>query len=79
MGGLADRSNGPAGAGAGIVVATGGEAAGGLRGLEAAHVGPLRESIEAVLNEPSFRRSAWRIATEIANLPTLDKLVDQLM
>jgi UDP:flavonoid glycosyltransferase YjiC (YdhE family) len=65
-------------AGAGVVVPAGEPAQGALRSLGPQHVGPLRASIEEVLGEPTYRRAAVQIATEMANLPTLDELITRL-
>lgn len=65
-------------AGAGLVV-RGREAQGGLRSLGPEHVAPLRKSIERVLGDPSYRRAAARIAAEMAELPTLDALIERLI
>ncbi len=65
-------------AGAGIVLPGYEDAAGGVRTLGPEHVGPLRESIEEVLNAPAYRRAARRLAAEIADMPTLDELVKPL-
>ncbi len=66
-------------AGAGVVAPLGQAAAGGLRSLGPEHAAPLRASIEAVLREPGYRRSAERIRAEIARLATLDEVVEQLI
>jgi UDP:flavonoid glycosyltransferase YjiC (YdhE family) len=65
-------------AGAGVVLGRNEEASSGLRGLGPGNVAPLRERIEEVLGEPSYRSAAERVAGEIAALPTLDDLVRQL-
>jgi UDP:flavonoid glycosyltransferase YjiC (YdhE family) len=66
------------GAGAGLVLRGQAEGSTGLRSLGPDDVAPLRERIEEVLGEPSYRRAAERIAGEIAGLPTLDDVVRQL-
>jgi MGT family glycosyltransferase len=66
-------------AGAAVVLAAGAESTGGLRSLGAEDVAPLRESIEKLISEPSYRRAAGRLASEISNLPLLENLVEQLV
>ena len=53
--------------------------AGGLGSLGRDDVAPLRARIEEVLDAPSYRRAARRIADEIATLPTLDDLIRELL
>jgi UDP:flavonoid glycosyltransferase YjiC (YdhE family) len=52
---------------------------GALRGLGPADVDPLREAIERVLAEPAYRRAAKRIAAEMAEMPTVDEVVGELI
>jgi UDP:flavonoid glycosyltransferase YjiC (YdhE family) len=66
-------------AGAGLVVAGAEEATGALRGLGPHDVAPLRASIEQVLGDPSYRTAAARVAAEMAQMPTLDGLVERLV
>jgi UDP-N-acetylglucosamine:LPS N-acetylglucosamine transferase len=54
-------------------------APGGLRGMGPDDVVPLREAIERVLNDPSYRQAAHRIAAELASIPTLDDVVQSLL
>jgi UDP:flavonoid glycosyltransferase YjiC (YdhE family) len=65
-------------AGAGVVLASREEASSGLRSLGPDDVAPLRERIEEVLGQSSYRRAARRGAGEIAGLATLDDVVRQL-
>jgi UDP:flavonoid glycosyltransferase YjiC (YdhE family) len=65
-------------AGAGVVLGSNQEVSAGLGSLGPDDVTALRERIEEVLGEPSYRRAAQRIAGEIAGLPTLDNVVRQL-
>jgi UDP:flavonoid glycosyltransferase YjiC (YdhE family) len=65
-------------AGAGVVLGGHEEASAGLRSLGPDDVAPLRERIELLLGEPSYRRAAEGIADEIAALPTLDDVLQQL-
>lgn len=64
--------------GAGVMVPLGQPARGALRSLGPEHVAPLRASIEQVLGNPAYRRAAERIASEIAQTPTIDEVVDRL-
>ena len=64
---------------AGRVVAGRSLAPGSLRGLDPDDVAPLREAIERVLEDPSYRQAANRIATELANTPTLDTVLEALL
>jgi MGT family glycosyltransferase len=64
---------------AGRVVAGRSLAPGGLRGLGPDDVAPLRDAIERVLDDPSYRRAANRIAAELAVTPTLDSVVESLL
>jgi UDP:flavonoid glycosyltransferase YjiC (YdhE family) len=66
-------------AGAGVVVAADTEAAGGLRSLGPEDVAPLRASIEEVLGNAAYRRAAERIAAEIADMPTIDEIIERLL
>jgi UDP:flavonoid glycosyltransferase YjiC (YdhE family) len=65
--------------GAGVVMPFGDTAAGALRSLGPEHVAPLRESIEQVLGDPSYRAAAGGIAAEIAATPTIDEVVGRLI
>jgi UDP:flavonoid glycosyltransferase YjiC (YdhE family) len=42
-------------------------------------VPPLREAIQRVLDDPSYRQSATRIAAELASTATLDTVVASLL
>lgn len=66
-------------AGAGVVLAGGHKAAGGLRGLGPDDVTALRERIEDVLHEPRYRDAARRIEAEMSSMPTVDQLVRELV
>jgi UDP:flavonoid glycosyltransferase YjiC (YdhE family) len=66
-----------AAAGAGVVVEP------GLGAAVADRIGPqdtaqLRAAIEAVLDDPSYRQAAQRIASEIRQMPTIDEVLSAL-
>jgi UDP:flavonoid glycosyltransferase YjiC (YdhE family) len=65
-------------AGAGVVVGTGQPQDGGLRTLRPEDALALRGAVERVLDNPSFRRAAARIAGEMAAMPTLDDVIAEL-
>lgn len=65
-------------AGCGLAVGGRDGAPGLLRGLGPADVGPLRDAIQRVLDEPGYRRGAERVAAEIAEAAALDQVVEQL-
>jgi UDP:flavonoid glycosyltransferase YjiC (YdhE family) len=65
-------------AGCGLVVPGRHLAVGELRGLGPADVAPLRDAIERLLGEPAHGRAAQQVAAEVAAMPTLDRLVEQL-
>jgi hypothetical protein len=65
-------------AGCGLVVRGRDLAVGELRGLGPADVAPLRDAIERLLGEPAHGRAAQQVAAEVAAMPTLDRLVEQL-
>jgi UDP:flavonoid glycosyltransferase YjiC (YdhE family) len=65
-------------AGAGVVIASGDHAAGGLRSLGPEDAAALRIAIEEVLSRPTYHRAATRIAAEIKAMPTLDEVIKQL-
>jgi MGT family glycosyltransferase len=64
---------------AGRVVAGRSLAPGSLRGLGSDDVAPLRDAIERVLDDPSYRQAISRIAAELAITPTLDHVVESLL
>jgi UDP:flavonoid glycosyltransferase YjiC (YdhE family) len=66
-------------AGAGVVLASRNEVAGGLRGLGPDDVGALRELIEDVLRDPRYREAARRIEAEMSVMPSLGELVEDLV
>lgn len=53
-------------------------APGSLRGLEPDDVAPLRETIQRVLDDPTYRDAARRVAAELATTPTGDNVVKSL-
>ena len=65
-------------AGAGVVLSSENEAAGGLLGLGPADVPGLRQRIEEVLREPRYRDGARRIGVEMSSMPGLDEMVERL-
>jgi MGT family glycosyltransferase len=65
-------------AGCGLVVRGRDLAVGEFRGLGPADVAPLRDAIERLLGEPAHGRAAQQVAAEVAAMPTLDRLVEQL-
>jgi UDP:flavonoid glycosyltransferase YjiC (YdhE family) len=66
-------------AGAGVVIESSQPPAGGLRSLGPEDVGALHTAIEEVLNTPTYHRAATGIAAEIAAMPMLDELVNELV
>jgi UDP:flavonoid glycosyltransferase YjiC (YdhE family) len=64
---------------AGRMVAGRSLAPGALRGLGPGDVPPLREAVQGVLDDPSYRQSATRIAAELASTATLDTVVASLL
>jgi UDP:flavonoid glycosyltransferase YjiC (YdhE family) len=66
-------------AGCGLVVRGRHLAIGELRGLGPADVAPLRDAIDAVLNESAHRAAAQQVAAEVALMPALDRLVERLI
>jgi UDP:flavonoid glycosyltransferase YjiC (YdhE family) len=66
-------------AGAAVVVGTGQPQEGGLRALRLQDTLALRAAVEQVLNDPSYRRAATRIAAEMAAMPTLDDVIAGLV
>ena len=54
-------------------------APGSLRGLGPDDVAPLRETIQRVLDDRTYRDAARRIAAELATTPTLDNVVESLL
>ena len=67
-----------AAAGAAVVVEPDRDAERGLGSLGPQHVPRLRAAVETVLADPSYARSARRIAEEMAALPSLDDLLASL-
>lgn len=65
-------------AGAGVVLPSRDRAAGGLGSLGSADVAALQDAIESVLVQPTYRRAARRLATEIAGTSTLDETLAHL-
>jgi UDP:flavonoid glycosyltransferase YjiC (YdhE family) len=65
--------------GCGLVVSGRDLAIGELRGLGPSDVAPLREAIERVLSEPSYRTGAQHVAAELAAQRTLDELIKELL
>ena len=65
-------------AGAGLLVTPADDFAGAVGALGAADVAPLRAATERVLRDPSYREAAGRVAREMACVPTLDEVLDQL-
>jgi UDP:flavonoid glycosyltransferase YjiC (YdhE family) len=68
-----------ASAGAGLVAPGRACAPGGLRGIGPADVVPLRDTIEQVLDRPSYRHHAKRLAIDMVAMPTLDETVEQVL
>jgi MGT family glycosyltransferase len=66
-------------AGCGLVVRGRHLAVGELRGLAPADVARLRDAIERVLGDSAHRRAAQHVAAEVAAMPALDRLVEQLV
>jgi len=66
-------------AGAGVVVARGSEAAGGLGSLGPSDVAVLRSAIEEVLGDPAYRVAAGRVGAEVAGLPALATVIERLV
>lgn len=66
-------------AGCGLVVGGRRLAVGELRGLGPADVAPLRDAIERVLGAPAHRDAARQVAAEMALMPAVDRLVDDLL
>lgn len=66
-------------AGAGLVVASPQPPAGGLRSFQPADTAALRTSIKDILTDPSYRAAASEIAAEMNAMPTLDKVITQLL
>jgi hypothetical protein len=64
---------------AGRVVARRSLAPGALRGLGPDDVAPLRDAVQRVLDDPSYRQAANRIAAELGSTPTLDYVVGSLL
>ena len=67
-----------AAAGAAVVVEPDRDAERGMGSLGPQHVPRLRAAIETVLADPSYARSARRIAEEMAALPSIDDLLASL-
>ena len=65
-------------AGAGVMIESGEDAAGGLRSLGPEDAAALRTAIDQVLSTPAYHRAARRVAAEIAAMPTLDDVVKHL-
>jgi UDP:flavonoid glycosyltransferase YjiC (YdhE family) len=66
-------------AGAGVVVDVRHRATGGVGHLGPEDVAPVRAAIASALDEPSHRRSADRLAGEIASHPTLEDTLAQVL
>jgi UDP:flavonoid glycosyltransferase YjiC (YdhE family) len=66
-------------AGAGRVVAGRADVHGRLRGLGPADVASVRQAAEAVLGGDPYRRAAARLAGEIADLPTVDAVMERCL
>lgn len=66
-------------AGAGLVVGGQEEVVGGLGSLGPEHVAALRSGIQQVLGDPAYRAAAGRVAEEIARLPALGVVIEQLV
>ncbi|MGH8981946.1 MAG: glycosyltransferase [Acidimicrobiales bacterium] len=62
-------------AGAGVLVSGREEARGGFKAFGPADVVSLREAIETVLAEPSFRQAARSLAAEMRSMPTIDEVL----
>jgi hypothetical protein len=65
-------------AGAGMQVLTGQDAQGRWRGVSQEDVPRIRQLIETVLGDGSYRQAAQAIAAEMAAAPTIGALLDQL-
>ncbi len=66
-------------AGAGVVIESRQPSASGVRSLGPDAAGAMRTAIEEVLNEPAYHHAAARIAAEMAAMPMLDEVVEQLL
>jgi MGT family glycosyltransferase len=66
-------------AGAGVVIDGQRPPAGGLRTLGPEDAAALRASIEAVLSDPAYGDGARRVASEMAQMPTLDDVLSELL
>jgi UDP:flavonoid glycosyltransferase YjiC (YdhE family) len=65
-------------AGAGLQVNAHSDFAGALRSLGSADVTPLRAAIERVLIDPTYREAAERVALEMAEVPTLEEVLQDV-
>lgn len=66
-------------AGAGITVASPDDQGGSLRTLGPADGTLMRQAIQRVLGEPTYRHAAGKIKTEQAATPTLDAVISELV
>ncbi len=66
-------------AGAGVALPTSDRAAGGVGSLGSADVPALRDAIDSVLAQPTYRQTAGRLAKEIAGTSTLRETLEQLI